>query len=559
MPPSSRSFTAAALLLCTAAACVAPADCQLNGECLPSGVCACAPPWAGPACSVLDVLPAAAPDGAFFRRANISSWCASALANGNSSWDAVVSVFAGGCGLDSWTVNSELVHATAATAAGPFTAAAVIRLPFSHNPKLLRAADGTLLVFHIGCGDNATRRYGPCQGGVTPLPPPPPASHFVNGGGCLAPAGGAFPAWTSPGNVSLSPLALARGAVCANASSAGWLVDRVDNRWYSAAWPQAQAFVDCASCAAGAVVALVQNGGRGGARATGFVYNETLGVIQVAGCAGMCLSNGGAGARAPCGGGAEPWSAQQIHLVPCASAAAAGWAESREGAGSEAPTRAASSADALFGNDAGSAAPTCGGSFTEILSAPSFAGPWAFETAFGPAANGTAWPFSVDNPAPLLLADGSIAVMFRSYAAYNSTIGIARAPSWRGPWTLPTAPIFYGHAEDPTWWFQSATSSFHALFHGLGACGVGAAGVGCHAFSADGVSWTLSSTPAYSLNVAFDDGTNTTFSRRERPQVLLDARGAPTHLVTAVQLPAAEQPRGGRGDASYTLVVPLRT
>lgn len=347
-----------------------------------------------------------------------------------------------------------------------------------------------------------------------------------------------FPVWVSPTNVSLSPLALTHGAACANAS-AGWLVDHVDGRWYSAQWPQAQAFVDCASCAAGTIVALIENGGRGGARATGFLFNKTLGVIEVAGCSGMCLSGGGAGARAPCGGGAEPWSPEQVHLVPCASAAAAGWTEEHD--------------------DTSSAAPTCGGSFTEVLSAPTFQGPWAFETAFGPAASGTEWPFSVDNPAPLLLADGSIAVMFRSYAANNSTIGIARAPSWKGPWTLPTAPIFYGHAEDPTWWFQSATESFHALFHGLGACGVGAAGIGCHAYSADGSSWTLSPTPAYSLNVVFDDGTNTTFSRRERPQILIDAAGMPTHLVTGVQLPATEQPRGGRGDASYTLVVPLRT
>ena len=150
--------------------------------------------------------------------------------------------------------------------------------------------------------------------------------------------------------------------------------------------------------------------------------------------------------------------------------------------------------------------------------------------------------------------------MFRSYAAYNSTIGIARAPSWRGPWTLPTAPIFYGHAEDPAWWFSNATQSFHALFHGLGACGAGAAGIGCHAVSRDGRAWTLSPTPAYSLDVAFDDGSNVTFSRRERPQLIFDpATGAPTHLINGVQPPAALQPPGGRGDFSYTLVAPLRT
>jgi hypothetical protein len=145
--------------------------------------------------------------------------------------------------------------------------------------------------------------------------------------------------------------------------------------------------------------------------------------------------------------------------------------------------------------------------------------------------------------------------MFRSYAPYNSTIGLARAPSWRGPWTLPAAPAFAGHAEDPFVWFQPATSSFHALFHSLGAC----ADAGCHAFSADGAAWTLSATPAYGFAAAFDDGSSVAFSRRERPQLILDpATGAPTHLINGVQPPAALQPRGGRGDASYSFVAPLR-
>ena len=121
--------------------------------------------------------------------------------------------------------------------------------------------------------------------------------------------------------------------------------------------------------------------------------------------------------------------------------------------------------------------------------------------------------------------------MFRSYEAFNSTIGIARAPSWRGPWTLPTEPIFYGHAEDPTWWFSNATRSYHALFHNMGGCSA----VGCHAFSRDSFAWMLSPTPAYTYAVAFNDGRNTTFSRRERPQLVFDpAAGRPLALMNGV-------------------------
>jgi len=223
--------------------------------------------------------------------------------------------------------------------------------------------------------------------------------------------------------------------------------------------------------------------------------------------------------------------------VPCDAPDARGWEEAR--ADAESPQT--------------NAAVACGAGATELLAAPTLNGPWTNSTAFGPSATG--FPFSVDNPAPYLLRDGSIAVMFRSYQPYHSTIGVARAPDWRGPWTLPSAPIFDGLAEDPTVWYSATTDSYHALFHSLGAC----ADVGCHAFSVDGLNWTLSPTPAYGFTVAFSDGTNTTFARRERPQLVLDpVTNAPTHLINGVQPPSKDQPKGGRGDLSYTLIAPLQ-
>jgi hypothetical protein len=507
----------------------------------------------GSDCGVLDVLPAAAPDGALFRRANTSSWCASTVRDDAGVWHAYVSVFADHCGLNSWQANSQLVHAVSAGGpAGPFVNDTVIRLPFSHNPKVARdPVSREYLLFHIGCGDNQTRRYGPCAGGVTPLPPPPPAVRFTTpGGGCLAPANGTFPAWVSPQGRPVSPLVLATGAICADAAS-GWLVDHVDNRWYAAAWPTAQAFIDCGACVAGNPATLIGPPGHqrvaGGGGATSFLFNKSAGTIQIAGCDGMCLSNGAPGARAPCGAPGQPWAAAQLHAVPCGSAQARGWAEDRAADGGGG------------GGGGGAPPPTCGGEFTEVLSAPTPEGPWAFQTAFGPRAAG-AWPASTDNPAPLFWPNGSLAVMFRAYAPYNSTIGISRAPGWRGPWALPEAPLFPGRAEDPFLWYQRSTNSYHALLHGLGGCGAGAAGVGCHAFSADGARWTLGSAPAYNFTVRFSDGSNTTFRRRERPHLVLDPdTGAPTHLINGVQPPQGLQPAGGQGDYAYTIVVPLRT
>jgi hypothetical protein len=379
---------------------------------------------------------------------------------------------------------------------------------------------------------------------VTPLPPPPPPVRLRNGGACMAPANGTFPAWVSPFG-GLSPLVL---GACAGAAAEWRLAEGA--RVASAAWPGAALNFDCDACTEGAAAKLLGDAAGGAARGATGGLNYTAsggGRLQVVGCAGMCLSSGGAGARRPCGSRDEPWDAAQLHLVPCDSPAAVGW--SVDGG-----------APAAEGARHAPAAPACGGAYTEVLAAPSLDGPWAFSTAVGP--NATAahpfFPASVDNPSPLFWPNGSVGVMFRSYtrasAEYHSSIGIARAPSWRGPWTLPDEPIFRGLEEDPFFWLDAA-GSYHALFHDMGGC----AGVGCHAFSRDGWAWTLSATPAYNYTVDFSDGSRTVFSRRERPQLVFDPdTGAPTHLINGVQLPRAQQPPGSQGDYTYSIIVPLR-
>lgn len=83
----------------------------------------------------------------------------------------------------------------------------------------------------------------------------------------------------------------------------------------------------------------------------------------------------------------------------------------------------------------------------------------------------------------------------------------------------------------------------------------GCADVGCHGYSADGVSWTLSATPAYGYGVELDDGSSMTLKRRERPQLVFDpASGRPTHLINGAEPP---QKRGGQEDFTYSIIVPL--
>ena len=70
-------------------------------------------------------------------------------------------------------------------------------------------------------------------------------------------------------------------------------------------------------------------------------------------------------------------------------------------------------------------------------------------------------------------------------------------------------------------------------------------------------SWTFSPTKAYDNRIGYEDGSVRLPARRERPHVLFDAAGAPTHLYTAVQdrWPSAK----ALNDHTYTHVQPIRT
>merc|ERR1711862_351522 len=77
------------------------------------------------------------------------------------------------------------------------------------------------------------------------------------------------------------------------------------------------------------------------------------------------------------------------------------------------------------------------------------------------------------------------------------------------------------HWEDPTLWFDRR-GNFHILYHVYCLLPY-SAGKECssgHAFSADVFAWTFSDIEPFNGSVAFSDGTSTTFSTRERPQVI---------------------------------------
>jgi hypothetical protein len=133
----------------------------------------------------------------------------------------------------------------------------------------------------------------------------------------------------------------------------------------------------------------------------------------------------------------------------------------------------------------------------------------------------------------LLLANGTVLLLCDSTAIYAGS-------SVLGPWarvgTLTPTGGLAATYEDATL-FVDARGHFHALFHAYNvdktdSC-VGSI-VSAHAYSRDGLQWTGSPEMPFGNEVEFDDGSSLLVATRERPQLVFDAAGTPTHLVTAV-------------------------
>ena len=132
-------------------ACTTSHDCSLNGVCTVStGVCACDVAWKGPTCGQLDLLAPAKLTPAY-KPTQGTSWGGSVVAHG-TSYHMFVAEMANGCGMKTWATNSIIRHAVSSAPAGPYIAQDTVMPPFSHNPTAVRAPDGTVLIYHIGCG-----------------------------------------------------------------------------------------------------------------------------------------------------------------------------------------------------------------------------------------------------------------------------------------------------------------------------------------------------------------------------------------------------------------------
>jgi hypothetical protein len=163
----------------------------------------------------------------------------------------------------------------------------------------------------------------------------------------------------------------------------------------------------------------------------------------------------------------------------------------------------------------------------------------------------------VTNPAPCVLGDGRILMLYRSNTPEGLRIGATMAESPAGTFVRisdqPVLRLGSGNAvEDPFVWWNGSGLEMLAKDMTGGITGERHAGV--HLTSSDGVHWALATPPkAYSRRVVWDDGAVTVQGSLERPQLLIE-NGRPTHLFAAT----ADGP-GGFDNArrTWNMVIPL--
>ena len=193
--------------------------------------------------------------------------------------------------------------------------------------------------------------------------------------------------------------------------------------------------------------------------------------------------------------------------------------------------------------------------------ARSLAGPWAHRPLFAPNASAPqdAWDCAKTNPAPALLANGTVLLAFRSTACAGGGtgeyLGLARAAHWNATaYAVAPAPVVApgagtGSHEDP-FLFEDARGALHIISHNQGkgnVCGRPTQSCGAHLFSGDGgASWAVSATPVYDL-LQLANGSSILPATRQRPQLVLDPARRPLWLFNGAAL-------SGRGNGDLSVL-----
>ena len=143
------------------------------------------------------------------------------------------------------------------------------------------------------------------------------------------------------------------------------------------------------------------------------------------------------------------------------------------------------------------------------------------------------WDSSITtNPAPCVLPDGSILLVYRSNVTGKGTrLGVAKSEGPGKPFVRIRDDYLGFYVEDPyIWWMKD---HFELIAKDQSGELTGEKCAGVHATSIDGIDWKISSpAKAYSRNIVWDDGTTVNLGSFERPQLLIE-NGKPVCLYCA--------------------------
>jgi hypothetical protein len=200
-----------------------------------------------------------------------------------------------------------------------------------------------------------------------------------------------------------------------------------------------------------------------------------------------------------------------------------------------------------------------------VATAPAVTGPWTrLDQPVLETRPASFYSHLTSNPAPVVHADGSVTLIFKSRRYVGNghgpmTLGLARADHWLGPYRVTgDAPLFgpdrFAELEDPFLWHNG--ENFELVAKDMGSTLTGEHHAGIHALSRDAEHWELARpAQAYSRTITWSDGTVQTMGQLERPFLLRDpASGLPTHLFAATM----DGPGGfNNATRSWNLCVPL--
>jgi len=153
---------------CSGATEVSSLDCSLNGRCV-QGACVCSKGWKGRRCEALNLAPVNASVLGFNPTAggtNMSSWGASVQQVGGV-WHMWAVLLTNHCGILSYLLNSAVVHAISTRGAtGPYVQKETVLPPFAHEPDVVRAPTGELVLITVA-GDLGGFSSCQCSDGIT--------------------------------------------------------------------------------------------------------------------------------------------------------------------------------------------------------------------------------------------------------------------------------------------------------------------------------------------------------------------------------------------------------